>query len=292
MRIDAHCHTDCSDGVLSIKDRMHFIKECGYPAGTITDHDYISSSMVAEAERAEPDLMFVPGIELTSSYSGKTVHILGYFVNPDNTGLKKHIAATDKREKAVTDRMLEILYRDYGIEISGDDFITGSEHVNYHLMLVKVLAGKLGFDKKKVFECYIGSMEKAGAGWMDFFSCTVKEAISLIHDADGIAVLAHPGHEADPSMEDMGFLYHDESLIKKYISYGLDGIEYHCPSHSDKENKFYLDLCEKYNLLPTEGSDCHGNDNYLGPSLMDKFKTDFNDGYERMVRCHERRRFR
>ena len=97
MRIDAHCHTDCSDGVLSIKDRMHFIKECGYPAGTITDHDYISSSMVAEAERAEPDLMFVPGIELTSSYSGKTVHILGYFVKVlglDNLPWKNFI--TDK----------------------------------------------------------------------------------------------------------------------------------------------------------------------------------------------------
>ncbi len=288
MRIDAHCHTNCSDGVVTIEQRMDMIRSCGYKAGTITDHDFISSRQVELARSCAPDIAFVPGIEITATHLDKTVHVLGYFLDPDAPSIVEHIRSLDEREGSIVDRMLSVLRSRYGVEIEKGELDIDSLHCARYLRLIKVLNMHIGYDSSRLFEYYYGALGALGLVWNDFFDCTVKNAIDKIHQAGGIAVVAHPGHGADPSMEVQGFLDHSESIIKDYADMGIDGIETHCPSHSEDQNKYFKDWADKYGLLSTEGSDCHGSDRSLGPSLMDKFHPRNPNGFEDMVARYEK----
>lgn len=283
MRIDAHCHTDCSDGCVSIEQRMKMIVDCGYHAGTITDHDYISRAQVSLAQLCNRELFFIPGIELTTCYKEKTVHILGYFVNPENEELQKHIKELDNREHSMVKKMLKVLHSDFSIDIKEEDLEVPSLHICYYLRLIKLVSRNCGFYFPRTQECYYGALDKLGYTWNSFFDCSVQKAINLIHDANGIAVLAHPGFEADQSMDVLGFQSHDFELIQKYKSWGLDGVETHCPSHSSRQNEQFLVWARALDLLSTEGSDCHGNDPSLGSSLMDKFHPNDSNGVEHLL---------
>ena len=80
MRIDAHCHTDCSDGNVTIEERIAMIRSSGLDAATITDHDFISKEQVALARRHCQEMPYIPGIELSLRHQNKVVHLLGYFI--------------------------------------------------------------------------------------------------------------------------------------------------------------------------------------------------------------------
>ena len=259
------------------------IMNCNYKAGTITDHDFISSAQVAQAKACNKELFFIPGIELTTCYNEKTVHILGYFVNPENAELQKHIKELDERELFIVRKMLKVLKTDFNMDISEKDLEVNSLHVCYYLRLIKAVSKNCNFYFPRTQQCYYGTLDKLGYSWNSFFDCSVKKAIDLIHNAGGIAVLAHPGFEADPSMDVLGFQNHDFELIQQYKKWGLDGVETHCPSHSERQNKQFLAWAKELNLLSTEGSDCHGSDPALGPALMDSFHPEDPNGVEHMI---------
>ena len=283
MRIDAHCHTDCSDGCVSIEQRIRMIRDCGYLAGTITDHDYISTEQVNRALACGNDMLFIPGIELTTVHLGKTVHILGYFVNPDDSGLRKHIKELDEREYEIVRKMLRTIKSKWGFEILESDLDVDSPHSCHYLRLVKAVSRNCGYNFEKAQPVYYGSLAENNADWNSFFDCSVEKAIRLIHEAGGIAVLAHPGFEDDPIMGVLNFLDHDFSLFEQYKGWGLDGVECHCPSHSAVQSQRFGVWADKLGLLRTEGSDCHGADPALGPALMDKFHTENEHGVEDMI---------
>lgn len=285
MKIDAHCHTNCSDGVLTIEERMAMVVDLGFDAATITDHDYISTAQVELARSCAPQIPYIPGIEFSCINNDKIVHILGYFINPEDNGIQNYIAEMDYRELEITKKMLAALKKEQ-VVITLDELKSNPLHTCHYLRLLKVLALKVHNNKEKVFNYYMGALAVNNMRWLDFFTCSVQEAIELIHAAQGIAVLAHPGFEADPFMGNLGFLDHDEEVIKSYANWGLDGIESHCPSHSPRQYLYFDTIAESCNLLTTEGSDCHGEDSYLGPSLMDKFEVQFDNGYERLVARH------
>lgn len=289
MIIDAHCHTNCSDGVVNIKERMELIRFCGYKAATITDHDFISSEQIRLAKSYAPDMLFIPGIELTTVHYGKTVHVLGYFVNPDNIDLQRHIKELDERESSIVSKMLDQIRKDYDVDIKEEELLTDSLHSCRYLKLIKVLAKHLNYNKDLQFKAYYGSLDKMGLSWNSFFDCTVQKAIDLIHGAGGIAVVAHPGFSADPFMEKLGFLDHTEEMFQEYKKMGLDGIETHCPSHKDEQSDLFKTWADKLGFLCTEGSDCHGTDPALGPELMSSFKCQFSNCVEDMIDCYKQR---
>lgn len=290
MKIDAHCHTDCSDGTVSIEERIRMIKACGYEAAIITDHDFISSEQVRRARREAGDMPFIPGIELTACHDGKIVHVLGYFIDSTDAALQSHISAYSQADKEFTDRLLAALAAEQDIQISPEDFSRPTSlHTIGHLMLVKELGKKWGNDHEAAYHSYCQALSHAGLTWMDLYTFPVRQAVSLIHHAGGIAVLAHPGHGKDPFMKELNFLSHDRATIETYIDWGLDGIETSAPSHTDQEKNFYESLAAEYRLLSTEGSDCHGDDPYLGPRTMGIFPMEKADGYEQILSCWQQK---
>ena len=288
MIIDCHCHTNCSDGTVSIVERIEMIKRLNKNVATITDHDFISPESVAIAKNACELMPYIPGIELTSHYNGFLVHILGYFVDPSSTSLQKHIEQLDYLDVLKTTKILKAL-KDKGIDIALDELVTNSIHNTYYLNLIKVLAKRLNNDSSLVLRNYMEAMKESGNDWVTFIDCSVGKAIDIIHNSGGIAVLAHPGYENELIMKDLGFLHNDEHSITHFCELGLDGIETHCPSHSPQEYVYYDSIADNLGLLHTEGSDCHGESDSSGPSIMETFTQDYDDGYERLLRAYKKR---
>lgn len=283
MRIDAHCHTDCSDGSVTIEERIAMVKACGFDAATITDHDFISRGQVERARAACGGMPFIPGVEMSLRHEGRVVHLLGYFIDPDNSRLADHFTLAQTVDKGFTARLLES-FRRRGAAFSMEDLESGSLHTFYSLQLVKRAARDLFADNpRKTMPAFLQAMAEMGFSYCDLAPWDVRNSIDLIHQAGGIAVLAHPGGRNDAGMAALGFLFHEEAHISHYADWGLDGIETNSPVHSDEEKHLYLEAAAKYGLLATAGSDCHGDDPYLGPALMGKFTDIPEDSYERLL---------
>jgi predicted metal-dependent phosphoesterase TrpH len=115
----------------------------------------------------------------------------------------------------------------------------------------------------------------------------VRDAIDLIHQAGGIAVAAHPGGAQSLTMQELKFLIHSEKDIRDYVDWGLDGIEVSHPCHTAEEKQFYSGLAQEYGLLTTAGSDCHGDDPFLGQVMMGVFTDIPENLYDTMLAYYE-----
>ncbi len=287
MKLDAHCHTDCSDGYLSIEDRIKMIREIGFDAATITDHDFVSEEQVMRARAAAGSMPFIPGIELTLAHEGKPVHLLGFYIDPGNIELQRHIARVQNLDQAYTTMLLEI-FRKQGATFGLKNLISPSLHTCYSLGLIKRLGLGLFKNKKELLiEAILDAFDQLGVRYADLAPWPVQGGIRLIHNSGGFSVLAHPGGINCEEMRKLDFLPHDGSHIKRYFEWGLDGIEVFCPSHSREETKFYSELAAKYNLLVTAGSDCHGNCSVFGPTAMGIFSDIPQNLYEEMLTRHQ-----
>jgi len=286
MRIDAHCHTDCSDGNISIEERIGIVRKCGYDAATITDHDFINTEQVLRAKAAAGEMPYIPGIELTLSHEGRIVHILGYYVDPANRLLQQHITRVQNLDQAYTSMLIE-LFRPKGIRFGLTDLVSPSIHTYYSLRFIKRISFELySYNRRATLTAFLDALGRVGMQYGDFSPWPVREGIELIHNAGGFAVLAHPGGKNDTQMTALGYLLHDESHIRLYADWGLDGIEVFSPMHSESETVFFDAAARRFNLLKTAGSDCHGDDALTGPMRMGVFTDIPNDLYDRMLNYH------
>ena len=260
------------------------IRNVGYEAATITDHDFISPEQVQRARDAAGSLPYIPAAEFSACYQNKTVHVLGYFLDESSPKLQEHIHKAQDTDRTVSTQILDVL-RNRGAQFGMDDLQASSLHTYYSVQLVKRAAAELfENDPSRTLSAFIEIQNDLGLFYADYAPWKVKNVIELIHAAQGIAVLAHPGGENDAVMRRLDFYLHDRAAIQKYIEWGLDGIETRCPVHSKEETRFYENLAGEFGLLMTAGSDCHGDDDYLGPALMGKFTDLFEDGYERIFK--------
>jgi len=281
MKIDTHCHTDCSDGNITIEERIDLIKKCGYDAATITDHDYVSNEQVERAKLACGEIPFIPGIELSLCYENQTVHMLGFFIKPDNEILQNHIAAAQEKDLEITCKLIDYFEKKFNYHITIEQLKSNSLNTFYSMMFIKNIARNLfNNDARTVMDAFLAGMKWFGLSYADFSPWNVRDVIEIIHTSGGLAVLAHPGGEEDGGMRNLGFLVHKDEHIRKFVEYGLDGIEVSNPVHSIEEKKYYNLLANKYKLLPTAGSDCHGDDPYLGPALMGTTEDIYENSYE------------
>jgi 3',5'-nucleoside bisphosphate phosphatase len=292
MRIDTHCHTNCSDGAVTIEERVDMARSAGFDAVTITDHDFVSPEQVDRARARCGGLPYVPGIELSLSHEGTTVHLLGFWVNPAAASLRAHVADVEAREREVTEQALALLRRD-GLHYSLAELDSGTLHTMYTMQLVRrVAADRFANRREGLLDAFLGWFDELGLRYPDLYPWTVREGIDLVHRAGGIAVLAHPGGETSALMQRLGFRRHTRDDMSRYADWGLDGVEARCPDHTPEERQFFENLAGELGLLATAGSDCHGEDPYLGAAKMGVFTDIPDDLYERMKQRHDRRHSR
>lgn len=250
MSIDLHTHSTASDGTMSPADLVKYAHKKGLSAIAITDHDTIDGIGEAIASGNILGIEVVPGIELSVKHSDHNVHLLGYLFDCDHKEL--HVALGQlqagrfERNKKI---IAELNRLGFAIEFSELQKTAGSGQ-NGRPHIARLMMQK-GFVRTmdEAFEKYLGH---GGLAYASRFVYGVKDAISLIKNAGGIAVLAHP-FQLDKSVDN---LPHE---LQQLRDIGLDGIEVYYPTHSRKFRKRLISLAEKYSLLMTGGSDYHGS---------------------------------
>lgn len=258
---DLHLHTTASDGTLTPRQMVQSAKEVGLSAIAITDHDSVKGITEALEAGKEMDLEVIPGIELSTLNGKKEVHILGYYIDPPYKNLTEVLAqmihARDTRAVRMVQNLNELgvdISLDRVREISGSDFI-GRPHIA-RAMLEK---GYIKEQAEAFTTDYIGS---GGRAYVERFKITPDYAIQLIHEAGGVAVLAHPGY-----LGDRGALGEDD--IVQYVGCGLDGVEVYYSRHNNEQVALYKQIAMKYNVIITGGSDSHGQlDSLLGSTRL------------------------
>lgn len=260
---DLHCHTKLSDGSLGIEDIIIQAKRTGIDFLSITDHDTLSSSSRAAVLGERYGVHIIPGVELSAwdKTRNSKVHILCYLPHkPDRLeGLCLKSCAI---RKECADDMIDLVMKKYPItKESVLKYSTGSKSVfKQHIMRALIDYGySTHFYGKLNTELF--NHEK-GSCIIEREYPDVNFVLDLIHSSKGIAVIAHP------------YLYNNIELLTELAEKGkLDGIEVYHYSADDKQQKYLLDVAEKYNLIVTGGSDFHGLYN-SHPTHIGQYTTD------------------
>ncbi len=250
ITIDLHTHTNRSDGTLSPGELVRKACDIGLKAIAITDHD--TTDGIGEALDCSGELSgleVIPGTELSSSYRNKEIHIVGLFIEKDSPKLLYALDDLRKKREKRNTAMLKKL-RDCGLSLSYDDLLeTSGKNVitRAHFAVLLQNAGYVS-SKEEAFEKYIG-FGKPGYVKRDILSA--PDAVSLIKSAGGIPIIAHPFS--------YGFGMRDiEKMVSDFAAFGAEGMECYYPTHSYEDTVYALSLCRSLGLLPSGGSDFHG----------------------------------
>ena len=250
MDIDLHIHTTASDGSLTPSQVVRYAKEKGLKAIAITDHDTIHGNEEAIKEGIRAGIEVIPGVEISVDYSPGTMHMLGYFIATEDPILNEKLSLLQDSRADRNPKIIEKLNK-LGISLTYDEVVqaSGGGQVGRPHM-AQVLVEK-GYTKsiKEAFDKYLG---KGAPAYLDKFRLGAAEAITMITDAGGLPVLAHPFTLSCKSSDEL------DALAKNLVHQGLRGIEVYYSEHDEKQTSSYKLLAKRYNLAITGGSDFHG----------------------------------
>lgn len=253
MIADLHVHTIYSDGLLTPEQVVDLAVKKDLKALAITDHDTtLGIYRAMERSKLYESFHIIPGIELSCTHEDEEVHILGYFIEYNSINI---INLTKKLqyERVIRAKKIIANLNKLGIDITLSDVeefseqnVIGRPHIARALI-------KKGY-VKNINQAFEKFLDKGKPAYVKRYKLTIEDAINLIHDIGGIAVIAHPG------------LIKREEIIYYCIKLGIDGMEIIHSKHSREEFLKLMDIANKYDMIKTGGSDCHGklvNGKYL-----------------------------
>jgi predicted metal-dependent phosphoesterase TrpH len=241
---DLHLHTNFSDGTFTPEELVLNAQKVGLACIALTDHDTVEGCARAGTAAAAVQMEFIPGAELTAEHDDTEVHILGYFLDTQNRTLLDEIA---KFQTVRQQRIHEMVARinELGVPLQVADVFAlanckspGRPHVARTLV-------KSGY-VRNLDEAFERFLKKGRPAWVPKSKMSALEAVELIHQAGGLAVIAHPG------------LNRTDEIIPGLVAAGMDGIECFHTKHSTQMAERYLEIADRFHLLVTGGSDCHG----------------------------------
>ena len=248
--IDLHIHTNCSDGIHTPEEVLERVREKKLSAFAITDHDTLEGYIAVRALCTDSDPALIPGMELSVSFGNQDLHLLGYFFDYTNDELNTALKEMQRRRSLRGQQMVEKLNQmDVAITIEDVHAVSGQAPVGRPHVAEVIF--KSGFTKtyEEAFEKYIGDGKPAYVPKVNF---SPAEAIVLIHNAGGVAVLAHPA------------INETYRHIEMLTGLGLDGIEAFHPAHKQWHIDTFKHMAEQYRLVVTGGSDFHGREGRYG----------------------------
>src|SRR5262245_40598576 len=244
MFADLHLHTIFSDGTYTPEVLTAEAKKVGLAAVALTDHDTVEGCERMRLACRDASIEFVPASELTAEVDGTELHLLGHFLDTKNPRL---LAELSKFQAVRQDRIREMTGRlnGLGIPLAADAvFALANCHSpgRPHVARALVQEGFCG----SLDEAFERFLKKGKPAWVPKFKISALDAIGLVHQAGGLAVMAHPG------------LNHCDELIPALVAARMDGLECFHSKHSTHATQRYLELADRHRLLVTGGSDCHG----------------------------------
>lgn len=244
MRVDLHMHTTASDGLLNPAALVQAVQSAGLQVFSVTDHDTVDAVAESETHARALGIRLIPGIELSAVWQKVEFHILGYFVDPTDARLLAFLRGRREGRRTRLQAMLSRL-RVLGMAVTAEEVMALAQDGNVgrpHLARVLVRRGFVA-STDEAFDRYLGEGRPAYVPRPDV---TAADAIRAIHEAGGLASLAHPG------------LPNRDAAIPDLVTAGLDAIEAYHVNHSPGLTAHYRRLAERRGLLVTGGSDFHG----------------------------------
>jgi len=241
---DLHLHTYFSDGTFSPEEVVGYGQKAGLAALALTDHDSVEGCTRAAAACAAAGIEFITGVELTAEHDDIEVHLLGYFMDAQNEKLIVEIAKFQAvRQNRIREMVAHLNELNVPLEAESVFVLANCKSPGRpHVARALVKAG-LCKTSDEAFERFL---KKNRPAWVPKAKMSALQGVGLIHQAGGLAVMAHPG------------LNRTDEIIPALVDAGLDGIECFHTKHSTKTAERYLEIADKFNLLVTGGSDCHG----------------------------------
>ena len=245
--IDLHTHSTFSDGTFTPLQLVKYAEEKGLKAFAITDHD--TTEGIKEAKSIETNLEVISGVEISTRYDKKEIHIVGLYVNENDADLNKQLKYY--REKRVT-RNFEILEKlnSLGVDITIDDVkesCTGDVISRAHIAKALVSKGFVG-SYTEAFDRYLGDNKCA---YVPRETLNYEESMELITKAGGVPVLAHP---LLYKMSDTNL----ENMMVKLRQKGLKAVEVYYSTHSNSDTQHVMAMANRVGLIYSGGSDFHG----------------------------------
>ena len=263
MKTDLHIHTYYSDGVFSPEKIVDTALDVGLQAIAITDHDNVLAYDVAKKhikdKGLEDKIEIIRGIEVNTLYKNYEVHILGYFMNPENSDFQAMLKTQQQARVKQTKEILALLAKKEGIKIKFDDVkkmvAEGGSIGRPHIAKAITNAG----GTTTVMDAYAKYIHDDSPVYVQRKTVSPHDAVEIIYDAGGIPVIAHP-HDIDIA----------ESLIKELMNYGLRGIEAYHRKHSPACVEYFSSMAEELGLIVTGGSDFHTPNIMNGQIILGK----------------------
>lgn len=244
MAADLHLHTHFSDGTFSPEELADAAHKQGLKIIALTDHDTMEGCPRAQVACENHGIEFIPATELTADCDGDEVHILGYWLDASYAPLHD---ALNRFQKVRQERIHQMVARlnavDVPLKVESVLELANCQAPGRPHVARALVAGGYVRNFDQAFERYL---KKGCPAWVPKDKMSAGEAVRLIHDAGGVAVLAHPG------------LYPRQHVVASVASVGLDGLECWHSKHSAYQASQYEKLAREMGLISTGGSDCHG----------------------------------
>lgn len=243
FRADLHCHSTCSDGSLSPQDLIQEAISAGLQGLSITDHDTIAAYALAADSAQQNHLALIPGVEFSATLDGTSVHLLGYSYSLSSPSIfelcKRHEIRREERNREILEKLTRLEMPLTMEEVrSAAPATVGRPHI----ALAMVQKGYVP-NIQEAFKRFIGDGRPA---FVKGSPISVEETIQVIHEAKGLAIIAHP------------HLIQDPAILKKLLEMPFDGIECYYARFSPESNAPWIELASKRGWLMTGGSDFHG----------------------------------
>ena len=250
LNVDLHCHSKISDGLLTPTQVATRAKTNGVDVWALTDHDEIDG--IAEARQAARDvgLRYIAGVEISITWAGETVHIVGLQIDETNRQLVDGLSATrngrEQRAHEMAAQLAAVGIPDAyqgALKFVGNPDLISRTHFARYIIELGVCADIPGVFGKYLIE--------GKPGFVPHRWATLTQAVSWIRDAGGTAVIAHPGRYRFSDLQ-------RDALLDEFIQLGGAAIEVMTGSHTVAQYEIWAKIATQFGLRGSRGSDFHG----------------------------------
>ena len=272
MRVDLHVHSNNSDGAFPPEEVARIARDAGLDGIALTDHDSTAGYEGARRKGEDLGLRVIPGSEISAVYQNGSVHILGYFLDTAHPRLVSELGAIRDDREWRAKGMIEKLNA-LGVPVTFEQvraIAKGESIVRPHVAQAMV---DLGVISSTVDAFTPDWILEGGRAYVEKKALTPEAAVTLIGEAGGVAVIAHPiWHPKTPEGQ--------EELIDLLVPLGLAGVEVDHPDLDPDARERFRRIAQARGLVTTGSSDYHGNDhggrigeNTTAPEVLQELET-------------------
>ena len=249
MKVDLHCHSTVSDGVLAPAAVAAYARNAGVDVWALTDHDEVGGIKAAREAAGQLGMRFVAGVEISVTWANETVHIVGLHIDEDNPVLVAGLAATRNGRQARAKEISAQLESagipgayEGALRYVGNPDLMSRTHFARFLVEIGVCASTA-----EVFRKYL---TEGKPGYVPHRWATLEQAVGWIRGAGGIPVIAHPGRYPFSATA-------EGALFDEFRQLGGNTIEVVTGSHTPDQYQTYAEVARRYGFLASRGTDFH-----------------------------------